>query len=186
MGDHAINMLDEPATGADRRMTTLDELFAAHQRRVFLVSYRVTGDVQDAEDIMQSVFMRVLKRPELLAECDNPAAYLCRVAINASIDLLRFRVRAPSETLIEELVESEVGAADAEARQAELRECLRAALLQLEPHTAEVFALRYFEELGNAEIAVLLDTSPNSVAVTLHRARARLQEILGDFDGDDQ
>ncbi|MEQ8953000.1 MAG: sigma-70 family RNA polymerase sigma factor [Gammaproteobacteria bacterium] len=158
-----------------------DELFAAHHRKVFRAAYRVTGSTQDAEDILQSVFLRLLQRRDgLEGGGDNPAGYLCRSAINASIDLLRSRARSPGESLIEEMHASEDGADDG-VRQAEIRKQLRTAMLALEPGTAEVFALRYFEEFSNREIAVLLDTTPNSVAVTLHRARARLQDLLGEF-----
>ncbi len=177
MGDHAIKLHEEPKSGESRMTPGFDELFAAHQRKVYLAAYRVTGNAQDAEDILQSVFLRLLQRQQDPDSRANPAGYLCRSAINAGIDLLRSRARAQSETLIEEMHSSD-GAADDELRQAEIRRHMRAAILELEPATAEVFALRYFEDFSNREIAVLLDTTPNSVAVTLHRARARLQELL--------
>ena len=165
---------------------TFDELFSEHHEKVLLAAYRVTGNMPDAEDVLQSVFLRLLKRREPQTYGSSSAAYLRRAAINASIDLLRSKYHTQNVSLIEEIHASDQGAADSDVLNNELRGHLRAALLSLEQHAAEVFALRFFEDFSNAEIAVLLDTTPNSVAVTLHRARTRLQEILGEFEGDNR
>ena len=186
MGDHAITLLKEPQSGADRMTPTFDELFSEHHKKVLLAAYRVTGNLQDAEDVLQSVFLRLLKRRKYLNSGDNPAGYLSKAAINASIDLLRSKRHTQTDTLNEEIHPSSPGAADSEARQAEQRQHLREALLTLEQHAAEVFALRFFEDFSNVEIAMLLDTSPNSIAVTLHRTRTRLQEILGELEGENR
>lgn len=186
MGDYAITLINEPRAGDVRMTPTFDELFSEHHKKVFLAAYRVTGNLQDAEDILQSVFLRLLNRREQPNSGDNPAGYLCKAAINASIDLLRSRSRAQTESLDEQIHPSTQGAADGDVRQAELRRHLRIALLSLEQRAAEVFALRFFEDFSNTEIAVLLDTSPNSIAVTLHRARTHLQEIFGELEGENR
>ncbi len=186
MGDHAITLLKEPRSGADGMTPTFDELFSEHRESVLLAAYRVTGNMQDAEDILQSVFLRLLKRREPVNSGDYPAAYLSRAAINAGIDLLRSKYHRKTDSLIEEIHPSSHGAADSEARQAELRRHLREALLSLEQNAAEVFALRFFEDFSNAQIAELLDTSANSIAVTIHRARTHLQKILGELEGENR
>jgi RNA polymerase sigma factor (sigma-70 family) len=61
---------------------------------------------------------------------------------------------------------------------AEIRDKLRAALAELNPRAAEIFVLRYFDGYGNREIAKLLNTSWSTIAVTLHRTRAKLQKDL--------
>ena len=63
----------------------------------------------------------------------------------------------------------------------EIREQLRRALADLNPRVAEMFTLRYLEELDNREIARLMDTSQAVVAVTLFRARAKLRKELSRF-----
>jgi RNA polymerase sigma factor (sigma-70 family) len=65
-----------------------------------------------------------------------------------------------------------------------LGHALRAALAGLHPRSAGVFALRYFEDLDNDDIARLLDMSKGSVAVTLHRARTRLKDALKPLVGE--
>jgi RNA polymerase sigma factor (sigma-70 family) len=68
----------------------------------------------------------------------------------------------------------------------ELRDRLRDALGGLSRRHAEMFVLRYFEGLDNGEIAMQYDTSASTVAVTLHRVRARLAELLAPHMGGEQ
>jgi RNA polymerase sigma-70 factor (ECF subfamily) len=63
----------------------------------------------------------------------------------------------------------------------ELRALLQQAVARLNPKSAEVFVLRYFEGKNNREIADVLDTSPLVVAVMLHRARTRLRQEVGEY-----
>lgn len=186
MGDQAITLLNEHRSNGVQLTPTFDELFSEHHEKVLLAAYRVTGNLQDAEDVLQSVFLRLLNRRELFDHAQNSAAYLCKAAINASLDLLRSKGRTQTEILNEEMQPSTLGAADSEVRQLELRQHLRIALLALGKHPAEVFALRMFENFSNAEIAVVLDTTSNNVAVTLHKARTQLQEILGELEGENR
>ena len=65
----------------------------------------------------------------------------------------------------------------------QLHQQLRQALSKISRRGAEIFVLRYFEGLDNNEIATQLETTANTVAVTLHRARARLKEEMGEFMG---
>ena len=67
---------------------------------------------------------------------------------------------------------------EAEAASSELVQWLRTALGELSPRAAEMFTLRYVEELDNREIAALMNTSQAVVAVTLHQARAKLKKRL--------
>jgi RNA polymerase sigma factor (sigma-70 family) len=66
----------------------------------------------------------------------------------------------------------------------ELRDHLRGALARLNPREAEIFAMRFFEDLSNQEIAKILGISQIHVAVILHRSRTRLQKELGSYLGD--
>src|SRR5260370_12921779 len=73
---------------------TLESLFKSHHDRVFRTAYRVTGSAADAEDVLQTVFLRLARGPESPGIGLNPQAYFTRAAINASLDLLRSRKRA--------------------------------------------------------------------------------------------
>jgi RNA polymerase sigma-70 factor (ECF subfamily) len=164
----------------------LEDIFRAHHGAVFRAAYRITGDAMDAEDVLQTVFARLLRREDEVDLSESAASYLHRAAVNAALDLLRRRQRARAVALEEvqdELVDE--GGPTAERRHGgrELALRLRQALARLSPKTAEIFALRYFEGVGNREISRLLGTSQTAVAVVLHRARRRLQKELAAFEG---
>ena len=184
MGDHAITLLNEPQSEEVGQALSYDELFNTHHKKVFLAAFRVTGNVQDAEDVLQAVFLRLLKRHEQPDYRDSSPAYLCRAAINGSLDLLRARSRVQTESLDEQSFPSTLGAAESETRQVELRGQLRKAIQTLDARSAEVFALRVFEDFSNAEIAVVLETTSNHVAVIYHKARTQLQEFMSELEGD--
>src|SRR3954470_18447341 len=67
----------------------LSQLFADHHRRILVAAYRITGSMADAEDVVQTVFLR-LGRDEGLPP-KNARSYLYRAAINGALDLLRRR-----------------------------------------------------------------------------------------------
>jgi RNA polymerase sigma-70 factor (ECF subfamily) len=166
---------------------TLDELeglFREHYDRVFRTSCRITGSAVDAEDVLQTVFLRLARRSGGVNLEPNPGSYLHRAAINASLDLVRRRGRSPQVGL------DEIGAElrsnprlDPEAQQLtrELRGVIQSAVAGLGEKTAEVFILRYFEGYDNREIAALLGTSQIVVGVLLHRGRARVKKQVGEF-----
>lgn len=166
---------------------SLEKLFQLHHDRVFRTAYRVTGSPADAEDVLQTVFLRVVREQEAAETAENPAAYFARAAINASLDLLRGRKR--SKAVAFDDVENQAGVASFISRDnpatrqedRELRELIRTAVSKLGSTAAQMFALRYFEGLGNAEIAGVMNTSPLVVGVTLHRARARLRKEIGRY-----
>jgi RNA polymerase sigma-70 factor, ECF subfamily len=153
----------------------LERLFLEHQGRVYRAAYRVTGSSSDAEDVLQTVFLRLVRR-ETAPPVTNVSSYLYRAAVNAALDVLRTRREsAPIEEAERRQEREDRPAATPE----EIRVALRRALATLSPRWAEIFALRHFEGYGNEEIAEMLGTSRAVVAVTLFRARRRLQTELG-------
>lgn len=154
-------------------------LFEQHHERVFRIARRITGDASDAEDVLQTVFLRIVRREEPPLRADDAASYLHRAATNASLDLLRRRKAARSQPIedAERLLDREPSP-ERNQEAAEIRDKLRAALAALNPRAAEIFILRYFDGYGNREIARLLNTSWSTIAVTLHRTRAKLKKDL--------
>jgi RNA polymerase sigma factor (sigma-70 family) len=161
----------------------LEEVFRAHQACVLKAAYRVTGSMADAEDVAQSVFLRLARGTLDHSRISNLQSYLHRSAVNAALDLIRSRghrevvpVEAADEvqsnpSLSPERVHSSM----------EIKNWLRQELAKLNPRTAEMFTLRYIEGLDNPEIARMMNTSQAVVAVTLHRTRARLKKSLRGF-----
>jgi RNA polymerase sigma-70 factor (ECF subfamily) len=166
----------------------LESLFREHHGAIFRAAYRITGDAADAEDVLQTVFTRLLRREEQPDLSESAGSYLHRAAVNAALDLMRARKRARTiglsgERIVDLVDETEPGP---ERRQGsrELARRLREAMTRLSPRQAEIFTLRYFEGLGNLEISKLLGATQTSIAVILHRARHRLQKELGSLEGE--
>jgi len=159
----------------------LEGVWQRHSEAVYRTAYRVTGNAADAEDVLQTVFLRLARKPE--GELgDEAGGYLHRSAVNAGLDVLRSRQRAGWVPLERPDGGGEPASEGPDPERLEssreLRRHLRFALSRLSPRAAEVFALRYFEGYGNLEIAGLLGVSQGVVAVLLHRTRARLRREL--------
>jgi len=162
----------------------LEILFRAHHERVFRAAHRITGSAADAEDVLQTVFLRLVKGRESYNLSENPEAYLSRAAINASLDLMRSRTRAKSvglEDMTSELIDKDAKNPESQHVDRELQKLIRQAVSRLGPTAAEMFVLRYYEGYDNREIAKLLGTSQMVVGVVLHRARTKLRKEIGRY-----
>lgn len=154
----------------------LEQIFLSHKDVVFRAAYRITGNASDAEDVLQTVFLR-LARQEDTSIIGNVPGYLHRSAVNAALDLLRSRRDAQTVSLDEDPQQERAAVSRATAAKAtEVRDWLRQALARLNPRWAEMFVLRFVEDLSNREIAGMMKTSPAVVAVVLHRTRAQLKK----------
>ena len=143
------------------------ELYERHHEAVFRAALRVTGNPADAEDVLQTVFLRVLARGGVVEELELPAAYFRRAAVNAAVDVLRRR-----EIHAESAYDERDHAVEPPLL---LKERLRRAIAVLDGDDASLFLLRHVEGLSNEELAGLFRIEKNNVAVKLHRIRQRLQ-----------
>lgn len=173
-----------PQTVAENaELEELAVLFREHHKAVFRIAYRITGSRSDAEDVLQTIFLRLTPNRRDLSP--NPEGYLHRAAVNASLDLIRRRARANFVALdivdFNQNSKHSVASPEDDLADIELRELLRHAVAKLEGNAATAFALRYFEGYDNARIARVLGTSQMVVAVTLHRARTRLRKEIGNY-----
>jgi RNA polymerase sigma-70 factor (ECF subfamily) len=171
-------------TEVGSKVQEIERIFIAHHERVFRAAYRVTGNATDAEDVLQSVFLRLLRHEHDFRGVEDAGNYLYRAGVNAALDLVRSR--RPAVPIEEAKVDDASWTPDRQHDPSQLRDWLRRAVAQLHPTAAEMFALRYFEGYENAEVAKLMNTSEGTVAVTLHRTRARLQREIRSFVGEAQ
>ena len=165
--------------------TELGQLFEEHQARIFRAAFRILGNASDAEDVLQQVFLRIVRQEVPADQVGNLDAYLYRTAINAALDLARSRWRRSAVSLAEVPTDGQPGdsAAGRGTEAYEIRNWLRQALTVLSGRQAEMFVLRYLEGYENREIAEMLSTSQAVVAVSLFRARAQLKKELHKLTG---
>ncbi len=145
------------------------ELYDRHYVTVYKAALRITGNPADAEDVLQTVFLRVLNQGGRVDPAQLPQAYFRRASANAAVDLLRRRASHAESRLYAESPHAAI------ENDALLKERLRRAIATLEQLDAVLFLLRYVEGLSNGELAEMFGLEKNSVAVRLHRIRQTLQ-----------
>ena len=127
------------------------ELYERHYEAVFRAALRVTGRPADAEDVLQTVFLRVLARGGDVDDVALPAAYFRRAAVNAAVDVLAppgasrgvgLRRRAPHVAVQPPPL---------------LKERLRRAIAALDSEDASLFLLRHVEGLSIEELAGMFE-----------------------------
>ena len=135
---------------------------------VFRLAYARTGSRTDAEDIMQEVFVRLLKAKPEFTDREHARAWLLRVAANCANDWFRAPWRRREEPLSPTLP----------APDGPEEGGLVEAVLALPPKYRVVVHLYYYEELSVAEIAAILGKSQGGVKSRLFRARGLLREWM--------
>ena len=149
----------------------MEKLFNAHRQGLFAYLFRLSGDVQLAEDILQETFERCLRHYRVE---DVRAALLYKIARNALIDVRRRkRLHLVAEREAGQAAGQEQALLD---KQAAAR--MAVALARLNEADREVLAYAAAGDLSYAEIAGLLSLSLANLKVKIHRARLRLRELL--------
>lgn len=146
----------------------LEELVHRHAPAVYRLAYARTGRREDAEDIMQEVFLRFLRRAPVLSGDDHVRAWLLRAAANCANSLFA-RAHRRHELPLEE--------AAARAAEPEHSDVLDAVLALPEKYRAAV-CLHCCEGYTTAEAAKILGKKEATVRTWLFRARGLLREAL--------
>jgi RNA polymerase sigma-70 factor (sigma-E family) len=146
------------------REDTFETVFEQHYEAMVRVAFLMLGSRAEAEDVTQESFARVELRWSRL---DNPIAYLRRVVVNRSHDVLRRRRLEQRFRLLRQDNASDLGANE-----------LSDALAVLPPKRRAAVVLRYYGGLSEREIAETLGVRPGTVKSMLHRALAQLREVI--------
>jgi RNA polymerase sigma-70 factor, ECF subfamily len=171
----------------DGDMAAFEQLITRHTAIVFRVAMHILASREEAEDVMQDVFLKAFQNLGRFEERSRFSTWLTRITVNSALMKLRTSRRAIITSLDEE---SDEGSAliDTVAdwrpnpeqlyRNAELRQILLAALASLPEDYRIVFLLRDVEGLSTAEVAEMLELTTNNVKSRLLRARLKLRAQL--------
>jgi RNA polymerase sigma-70 factor, ECF subfamily len=166
-----------------------EELVNRYERRIFRLAMRLTGNTEDAEDVLQETFLKAFEHLPEFREDSRFYTWLVRIAVNEGLMKLRKRRSDRSEPL-EDAVDDDGQAIPRDFRdwkpnpeqltsQEELERILLGAAAQLPPSLRTVFMLRDVEELSTEETAQALNLTLGAVKARLFRARFQLREELG-------
>ena len=165
-----------------QRIRQFEKIFKAHAQLMYRTAYGVLATHHDAEDVVQTIFLKLIRQefpPDLER---NPEAYLYRAAVNTSLSTIRNRRR---EVLVESWQQFEQSApivSGADERHQRLYE----AIAELKSDAAQIVILRYMHNKSDAQIARMFGVSRGTIALKLFRARMKLRKLLRESPGDRQ
>ena len=157
-----------------RAVGDFDSMFAAEYAPVLRTLFLICHDTHLAQDVTQEAFVELLRHWDKVSRYERPGAWVRRVAIRKLMKTMRREVRR------RELEVSLEPPATLEPADVDVLRAVRA--LPLRQRTAVV--LHYFEDLSLHDVAEVLDCSPSTAGVHLHRARARLGGLLQEVSRD--
>ncbi len=164
--------------------TDLARLYDTHAPAVFGFALNLTGSEAEARDVLQEVFRRLARRPELLEGVDNARAFLLRLAHNQAVDHMRRRtVRDKAHDRA--AAEANGFAPGANPDEDAFRRALAAALAELPAEQRAVAHLKLWEHQTFEQIAGTLGVSPHTAAsryrYALDKLRARLRPLYDEI-----
>jgi len=175
----AMSHAAQPAAG--EAIEQQNRLVSEHLRRIFLLIYRIVGNVADAQDLTQEVFIKAIQRGQQVRQPDKAAHWLSRVATNTAIDFLRRRGRVGFQD-IEDLAEPLTSPISDNPEDSLLREEKRALLEEglqcLTPRERAALLLRDVEDLPAEEVARQLSCSKATVRSHIANARIKFRRFL--------
>ncbi len=140
----------------------------AEQERLYRLAYSYVKNVEDALDAMQTAACHALERQDSLRDKENPLPWLCRIVVNASLDILRQRSRTePLEAWQDPGKEDELP-----------DDSLTRRIEALPPEIGTVIRLRYYEELSLKEISTATGANLSTVKTRLYTGLKKLRIML--------
>lgn len=169
--------MDRAAESAQEQQS---RFISENLRRVFLLIYRIVGNVADAQDLTQEAFIKALQRQDQLKDLDKAAHWLSRIASNTAIDFLRRHGKVnfcEIDSLIEPLSEPSASPEQAVLR-GEHREYLERGLAGLTERERTALILRDVEGLSADEVARQLNCSKATVRSHIANARIKFRRYM--------
>ena len=176
--DDETDLVERVRRGEARAFDTLAERYL---RRAFSVAYRVMGQREDAEDLVQEAFMAVLQRIDTF-EAGRPfAPWFFRILVNRGLNARKARSLRAMEQ-VPEAAASAHPSPERHAEREELQRRLRRAMETLPERQRVIVQLSELEGFAGTEIAEILEISDGTVRWHLHEARKTLRKALAPYD----
>ena len=170
-------MSDQARSTEDDHRLRVQQHFMHHQQALLAYVLSLVPNLQDAQDIVQEVFLVVSRKAATWTEGTNFLAWACSVARFEVLNFARFRKQRSlsiDDDVLELMEQSETACDDLQSRIERLKECMK----QLSPRARELILLRYHSSQMPEEIAQSIHWSVNAVRVALTRAKQSLRTCL--------
>ncbi|HUA60192.1 MAG TPA: RNA polymerase sigma factor [Verrucomicrobiae bacterium] len=196
LGDVLVSMRDRAEAQAPEAslraaavrgdLEAFEQLVRRYERAVFSLALRLTGDVEDARDAAQGVFLRMHRKLHTVDPKRSLSPWLYTVTLNVCRGIGRSRIRSRLVPMEEFVQLAAVDPTPGPERQLSAREAefqLRAGLQQLPERERAALLLREVEELSTAEVAKLLGSSETTVRSQISSARMKLRKFFAKHAG---
>jgi RNA polymerase sigma-70 factor, ECF subfamily len=161
-------------------LADLEVLYDAHHRQAIGLAYRIVGDLGDAEEVVQEVFLAVWRSGHTYdASRGSTHTWVLSMVRNRSIDLLRARRRRPVQPLVEGIDPPDASEVPTQAVSNVDAETARVALNSLPPDQKQVIELAYFAGLSHSEIATQLAAPLGTIKGRIRLGLDRLRVAMG-------
>jgi RNA polymerase sigma factor (sigma-70 family) len=164
-----------------------EDLLRPHVEHLYRLAWRFTGNVADAEDLVQDVLLKLYPRTRQLSAIERLRPWLVRVLYHHYVDSVRLKARSPSVgpapsseedgDPLDELPSVQDGPEE-HAERGERHQQILQALDQLNPDQRAVVSMHDIEGYSLEELETILETPLGTLKSRLHRARSRLRELL--------
>lgn len=192
--------VDRPARAAEARAAEPDEaalvervragdpaafdaLVGAYMRRAFSVAFRLLGQKEDAEDLVQETFLAVLQRIDSFQAGRPFSPWFFRILVNRGLNARKARSLRTTDEIPDAAAARGPGP-DRETERALLRDDVAAALARLPDRQRTIVRLFELEGFASPEIAEILEISEGTVRWHLHEARKTLRQHLAPYAGE--
>jgi RNA polymerase sigma-70 factor, ECF subfamily len=158
-----------------------DEFIEKHLRRIFLIVYRIVGNVHDAQDLTQETFIKALQRQDQIKDPEKAAHWLSRIATNTAIDFLRRHGRVAFAALddgIDPLATHPDESPETLVLRAEHAYYLEQGLQRLTPRERAALVLRDVEDMPAEEVARVMNCGKATVRSHIANARNKFRRYL--------
>ncbi len=157
---------------------SVSDFFENYKKPIFLTAYRITGNKEDALDITQDAFIKILSKINNISEDKLVDAYIHRIVANCAYDYLREKYKPNKlREIVQFFTKKQKTPAESYKRE-ELREKVLRAINKLSKGEKTIIIMKYFQDLKIREIADTLEVSEGTIKKQMDRAKGKLEKIL--------
>jgi RNA polymerase sigma-70 factor, ECF subfamily len=177
------NLLIERALQGDQSCFTA--LIERHRRYIYCIAYKVALHEEDALDICQQVYIKLMNRLDSYQPGGSFKSWLAVMTTNTAIDFLRrsYRKEHPTDPvvmsgMVDSSIQGETATIRRDIDQQRRIEQVQHAMAQLSPQQRAIFTLRFYEDMATSDIADQLGVTNKQIRVQLCRAVQKLRDVL--------
>ncbi len=180
--EKVISLIHSQSQTAD-----FESILRPHMQRLYRVAYRLTGNGDDAEDLVQDVLVKLYPKSKTLLEIEKLGPWLAKVLYRTFLDQQRKNKRSPLSLVVKgqneefdiiDFQASPSAGPEESTAEKEKRARLQAAINSLNEDQQHLCLLYYVEGYTLAELEEILDTPVGTLKSRIHRARAQLRNFL--------